>query len=86
MTVHVNIGEAKTHFSKLVDQAMRGEEVIIQRAGVPILRLAPLPGVAKAELDLQWRKLDALLSHIDAIPDRVEGLDPHEWDEDGLPI
>ena len=86
MTIHVNIGEAKTHFSKLVEQAMRGEDVIVHKAGVPMLRLVPLPDAAKAELDEQWHKLDALLARIDAIPDRGDADDPLEWDDDGLPV
>ena len=35
----VNIHEAKTHFSRLVEAAARGEEVIISRAGKPAARL-----------------------------------------------
>jgi prevent-host-death family protein len=40
MTV-VNIHEAKTHFSKLINQALNGEEVIIARGGHPLIRLIP---------------------------------------------
>ncbi|HEX9715965.1 MAG TPA: type II toxin-antitoxin system Phd/YefM family antitoxin [Desulfurivibrionaceae bacterium] len=39
---NVNIHEAKTHFSKLVDTAMHGEEIIIAKAGKPAARLVPL--------------------------------------------
>jgi prevent-host-death family protein len=35
----VNIHDAKTQLSKLVEQACRGEEVIIARAGTPVARL-----------------------------------------------
>ena len=38
----VNIHEAKTHFSKLVDAAMAGEEIIIAKAGKPAAKLVPL--------------------------------------------
>lgn len=41
MTV-VNIHQAKTHFSRLVERAQAGEEIIIARAGKPVARLAPL--------------------------------------------
>ena len=41
MTVTVNIHEAKTNFSKLLAQAISGEEVIIAKAGTPIARLVP---------------------------------------------
>ena len=38
----VNIHAAKTHFSRLVEDAERGEEVVIARAGKPVARLVPL--------------------------------------------
>ena len=37
-----NIHEAKSQLSKLVDRALEGEEVIIARAGKPVVRLAPV--------------------------------------------
>lgn len=37
----VNIHEAKTRFSKLVEAAMRGEETIIAKAGKPAAKLVP---------------------------------------------
>jgi prevent-host-death family protein len=38
--MQVNIHEAKTHFSKLVDRAVAGEEIIIGKAGKPVAILA----------------------------------------------
>lgn len=38
----VNIYEAKTQLSRLVDRAAAGEEIIIARAGRPMARLVPL--------------------------------------------
>lgn len=38
----VNIHEAKTHLSRLVDQAAQGEEIVIARAGRPVARLVSL--------------------------------------------
>lgn len=38
----VNIHAAKTHFSRLVERAARGEEIVIARAGTPVARLVPL--------------------------------------------
>lgn len=37
----VNIHEAKTHFSKFINQALNGEEVIIARGGKPLIKLVP---------------------------------------------
>lgn len=42
MTIHVNIGEAKTRLSELVAAAIRGEEVVLARAGQPQVRLTPV--------------------------------------------
>ena len=48
MSETVNIHEAKTHFSRLVERAAKGETVIIAKAGKPMARLMPLEGaVAK---------------------------------------
>ena len=39
--VKVNIHEAKTHLSRLVEKAEGGREVTIARAGKPVARLVP---------------------------------------------
>ena len=36
----VNVHEAKTHLSKLLEQVERGEEIIIARAGQPVAKLS----------------------------------------------
>ena len=38
----VNIHEAKTHLSRLVDRASRGEPFIIAKAGKPLVKVVPL--------------------------------------------
>ncbi|CAG4920502.1 type II toxin-antitoxin system Phd/YefM family antitoxin [Paraburkholderia gardini] len=38
----VNIHEAKTQFSRLVDAAAGGEEIVIAKAGKPAARLVPM--------------------------------------------
>jgi antitoxin (DNA-binding transcriptional repressor) of toxin-antitoxin stability system len=48
MTIHVNIGEAKTQLSKLVAAAVRGEEIILQKAGIPQARILGLPEAEEA--------------------------------------
>lgn len=42
MTTTVNIHEAKTHFSKLLQRVLNGEEVIIANAGKPVAVLSPV--------------------------------------------
>lgn len=39
----VNIHYAKTHLSKLIEQAENGEEVILARNGKPAVKLVPVP-------------------------------------------
>jgi len=38
----VNIHDAKTHFSRLVDAATSGEVIVIAKAGVPVAKLTRL--------------------------------------------
>lgn len=37
----VNMHEAKTHLSRLVELAAAGEEIVIAKSGKPVVRLAP---------------------------------------------
>ena len=41
----VNMHDAKTHFSRLVDAAAQGEEIIIAKAGKPTARLVAIEPV-----------------------------------------
>ena len=38
----VNVHEAKTHFSRLLEQAHSGQEIILAKSGKPYARLMPL--------------------------------------------
>jgi prevent-host-death family protein len=54
----VNIHEAKTNFSKLIEAVDQGEEIIIAKAGKPAARLVPVqskggvrrPGALKGKI------------------------------------
>lgn len=63
MNMEVNVHHAKTHLSKLIQQAENGEEVIIARDGKPAVKLVPvvpeqpnagkrIPGRLKGKLNL----------------------------------
>jgi prevent-host-death family protein len=43
----VNIHEAKTHLSRLVERVQAGEEIIIAKAGQPAARLVPIEGARR---------------------------------------
>ncbi len=42
MHTQVNIHEAKTRLSQLIERVEAGEEVVIARAGLPVARLVPI--------------------------------------------
>ncbi len=42
MAATVNMHEAKTHLSRLVERAVEGETVIIAKAGKPLVKLVPV--------------------------------------------
>ena len=56
----VNIHAAKTHLSRLVERAERGEETVIARAGRPVARLVPyrqerkrrVPGALRGRIEI----------------------------------
>ena len=53
MAVTANIHEAKTTLSKLIERALAGEEVIIAKAGKPLVHLTPIaeaPAVDRAAI------------------------------------
>lgn len=43
----INIHQAKTNLSKLVDAVMHGEEFIIAKAGKPAAKLVPIPKIKR---------------------------------------
>ena len=45
----INIHEAKTHLSRLIERAVKGEPFIIAKAGKPMARLAPLVDRARVK-------------------------------------
>jgi prevent-host-death family protein len=46
----VNMHEAKTHLSRLVDRAAKGEPFIIAKAGKPLVKVVPLDAPPEREI------------------------------------
>jgi prevent-host-death family protein len=67
----VNIHEAKTNLSKLLEKAMNGEEVVIAKAGEPMVRLVPV----KKETEKDWFGMDEgkiwIADDFDELPDDI---------------
>jgi len=55
MTESVNIHDAKTHLSRLVERVEAGEEIVIARAGRPVARLVPLGRRTEPRQPGRWR-------------------------------
>lgn len=66
----VNIHEAKTHLSRLVDRAALGEAFIIAKAGKPLVKVVPLD----APVAGQRRRLGFLAGEI-AVPEDFDRMD-----------
>ena len=68
----VNIHDAKTHFSKYIKQALKGEEVIIARGGMPIIRLVPYTAEPQIRRGGQFKGLIHISDDFDApLPDEM---------------
>jgi prevent-host-death family protein len=65
----VNIHEAKTHLSRLVDLAAKGEPFIIAKSGKPLVKVTPLDAPGATEV----RRL-GFLSGQGAIPDDFDRM------------
>jgi len=62
MSIQVNIHEAKTHLSRLVQRAAGGEEIVIAKAGTPLAKLVPI------ERDSSPRELGFLRGKVRILP------------------
>jgi prevent-host-death family protein len=71
MSVQVNIYEAKTHLSQLVDQAAAGEDIIIARNGRPVARLCPLSRTSQRRTPGTLRGKIRMAPDFDETPDEI---------------
>ena len=63
-----NIHEAKSQLSKLIEHAMRGEEVIIAKAGQPMVRLVPIHRDESPRKGGQWKGRVKIADDFDILP------------------
>lgn len=72
----VNIHEAKTHLSRLVEEAARGDIFIIAKAGKPLVKVVPL---TEAEATV-GRRLGFMIGEI-AVPEDFDRMGEREIGE-----
>lgn len=68
----VNVHEAKTHLSRLLERVERGEEITIARAGKPVARLVPTEPKKTRGL---WGKYKGQIWMSDDFDDPLPGFD-----------
>lgn len=51
-----SVADAKNNLPRLIDQALRGEQVVITRHGTPVVELRPVQkaGRPMTEADIEW--------------------------------
>lgn len=68
----VNIHDAKTHFSRLIKQALQGNEIIIASGGKPLIRLVPYEQETEIRHGGQFKGLIEISDDFDApLPDEI---------------
>lgn len=72
----VNIHDAKTHLSRLVEQAARGEAFIIAKAGKPKVKVVPLD-----EADTQAAQRIGFMVGEIAVPDDFDSMGSNEIEQ-----
>jgi len=63
-----NIYEAKTNLSKLIQEALDGEEVIISKAGKPLVRLVPFQPQGIVRQPGYWKGKVKIAKDFDKLP------------------
>ncbi len=71
-----NIHEAKTHLSKLVERAAKGESFVIAKAGKPLVKIVPL-----GEPDEKPKRRVGFLKGVYAIPDDLKAFGREEIED-----
>jgi prevent-host-death family protein len=67
----VNIHEAKTHLSRLVERVARGEEIVIGKAGKPVAKLVPYDEVRGRRAPGAWQGRVRIAPDFDELPPEV---------------
>jgi prevent-host-death family protein len=87
MSATLNLYDAKTHLSELVDRAAGGEEIVIAKAGKPKARLVPMEGAPRTPRQPGcWKGRIEIAPDFDApLPDDVLAYFEGEGEDGGEP-
>lgn len=67
----VNVHEAKTHLSRLLEAVENGEDIVIARAGRPVARLVPAAAAGRPRVPGAWRDRVVIADDFDEMPETL---------------
>ncbi|MCW5782558.1 MAG: type II toxin-antitoxin system Phd/YefM family antitoxin [Nitrospirales bacterium] len=70
----VNVYEAKTHLSQLLDLAASGEEVVIARAGRPMAKLIPYQVKQQSRKPGSWKGKVKISKDFEELPENLSRI------------
>jgi prevent-host-death family protein len=74
MTDVVNLYDAKTRLSALVDRAAAGEEIVIAKNGVPRARLVPIERLGERRKPANAMRIEYLATDFDTLDPHIERM------------
>jgi prevent-host-death family protein len=64
----VNMHEAKSTLSRLVERALKGDDIVVSKAGRPLVRLVPVARVATNRRPGRWKGRVSIARDFDTLP------------------
>ncbi|MBF0430019.1 MAG: type II toxin-antitoxin system Phd/YefM family antitoxin [Fibrobacteria bacterium] len=69
--VFINISEAKASLSRLIEMVRKGEDVIIGKAGKPVVKIIPFDQDTRQRTGGQWKGKIKISADFDVLPDDI---------------
>ncbi len=69
----MDVHEATSQLSRLIDAALAGEDVVIARAGQPVVRLVPYRSTLTPRVAGAWKGRVSIAADFDEMPDDLAG-------------
>jgi len=67
----INVHEAKTHLSRLLERVAHGEEIVIGKAGKPVAKLVPYREALGPRSPGSWQGRVHIASDFDDLPPEI---------------
>ena len=67
----INLHQARSQLSRLVERALQGDEIVLGRAGKPLVRLVPIHQTEKPREGGQWKGKVRIAKDFDQLSDDI---------------